>query len=792
MLSIGALKAGQENYYLEQIAKGAEDYYLASGEEPGRWLGALTGELGLDGEVDAEDLQALLGGLDPRTGDQLGRTRAARGWDCSFSAPKAVSVLWGLADDPIHEAVRAAHDAAVDAAVGWIETEATWSRYRVDSELTDVPGRGVAAAVFTHRVSRLGDPQLHSHVLVPNLTAHDRGWGAIHSRRMYRLAKTAGYLYQAHLRAELTQNLGVEWGTVSKGSAELVGMPGSVLRSFSQRRAQILEAAAEAGTSSRQGLQVATFATRQRKTTGAIGFAELRQLWRDRVPNWQHDLDGVTGRALPRPRQRLAELRQALAGPRGLTERSSTFQRSDAVRAFAEAAQQGAAVDTIVGQARDFTNRAGSLGLVARSDDPRTGQPRWTTQELLDLETRLVNAASQRATVRARKRQIDAAIAQRPSISAEQADMVRALCGPGNAIRLAVGPAGTGKTFALDAARQAWQASGIHVVGCALAAKAAAELAASTGIPAQTIDLTLMDLERSPLPLGTVVLVDEAAMTGTRKLAHLHHHVDAAGGLLVLVGDHRQLAEIDAGGLFEHLATTTNVVQLRTNRRQQHAWERTALTELRNGDLDTALAAFDENERVHHAPDADAIRELLTQHWFQLRDQGHEALVLAATRSDVADLNHRIHQRLVDTGQLEPEIAALADGSLVSIGDRVICTKNNRRDGLINGDRGTLTHVDNEGMTFTNERTGEPSRLPTAMVDQGHLALAYATTVHKAQGQTTEHTLVLGSDLADRRGGYVALSRGRQANHLYVVDSLDLPTALSRERSHELALEQGA
>jgi ATP-dependent exoDNAse (exonuclease V) alpha subunit len=281
-------------------------------------------------------------------------------------------------------------------------------------------------------------------------------------------------------------------------------------------------------------------------------------------------------------------------------------------------------------------------------------------------------------------------------------------------------------------------------------------------------------------------------MTGTRKLARLHQHVHEADGLLVLVGDHRQLAEIDAGGLFEHLATTTNVVQLRTNRRQQHPWERSALTELRNGDVDKALTAFDQNERIHHAPSADAIRELLTQHWFQLRDEGHQPLVLASTRSDVADLNQRIHQRLVDIGQLEPEIAALPDGTLVSIGDLVMCTKNNRHIGLINGDRGTLTHADVEGMTFTNERTGAPSRMPTAMVNQGHLALAYATTVHKAQGQTAEHTLVIGSELADRRGGYVALSRGRQANHLYVVDSLDLPTALSRKRSQELAIEQGA
>ena len=100
--------------------------------------------------------------------------------------------------------------------------------------------------------------------------------------------------------------------------------------------------------------------------------------------------------------------------------------------------------------------------------------------------------------------------------------------------------------------------SGYRVVGAALAARAAAELQAAAGIPSTTLDPLLAALDRraTTLDTRTVVVVDEAGMVGTRKLARLLDHAHAAGAKVVLVGDPRQLPEIDAGGLLAGLART--------------------------------------------------------------------------------------------------------------------------------------------------------------------------------------------------------------------------------------------
>ena len=98
----------------------------------------------------------------------------------------------------------------------------------------------LVAAAFRHRTSRAGDPQLHTHVLVANLTlGADGRWSTLDGRRIYAHAKTAGYLYEARLRGELTRELGVEWEPVRNGIADVAGVPPAVLRAFSRRRADI-------------------------------------------------------------------------------------------------------------------------------------------------------------------------------------------------------------------------------------------------------------------------------------------------------------------------------------------------------------------------------------------------------------------------------------------------------------------------------------------------------------------------------------------------------------------------
>src|SRR3954454_11342471 len=223
MLSIGKIAAGPAaaRYYTDQVARGREDYYAGEGEEPGTWVGSGAGAAGLSGEVEAERFAELLEGAGLRRPVSEG---AIAGFDLTFRAPKSVSVLWGTASPEVAHELRAGHDAAVGEALGYLERQACWARRGAGGQV-QVEGRGFVAAAFAHRASREGDPLLHTHVVAGNLTQGPDGrWTALDARHLYRQAKTAGYMYQAVLRRESTERLGLQWQVVERGVADVEGV----------------------------------------------------------------------------------------------------------------------------------------------------------------------------------------------------------------------------------------------------------------------------------------------------------------------------------------------------------------------------------------------------------------------------------------------------------------------------------------------------------------------------------------------------------------------------------------
>jgi hypothetical protein len=147
-------------------ASAAVDYYDDPGEPPGRWWGSGCAAVGLAGEVDPDDLARMLDAAHPGTGRQLGRgysACSARGFDATFSAPKSVSLLWALTgDEAVRAEVLAAHDTAVEAALGWLETHGCVTRRGTDG-VDQVDAGGLCVALFRQHTSRALDPQLHTH-----------------------------------------------------------------------------------------------------------------------------------------------------------------------------------------------------------------------------------------------------------------------------------------------------------------------------------------------------------------------------------------------------------------------------------------------------------------------------------------------------------------------------------------------------------------------------------------------------------------------------------------------------
>jgi len=816
VLNLHRLSPGAESYYLDQVVSGLEDYYAEHGEAPGCWL-ASSGQLGLEGLVRPDDLRSVLTGADPSTGERLHRARNRKvpGWDLTFRAPKSVSILWGLGEPDVARQVVAAHEAAVARAVSYMEDTAAWTRTGHNG-IHREKANGFIAAGFRHRMSRDRDPLLHTHVLVANsVRTDDVRWRTIDAVALYDHAKTGGYIYQAQLRHELTERLGVAWTPVHDGLADIAGIDQDLIDLFSKRREQIETKMAEWGLTSAKAAQVSTLETRRAKAELSEPVSEQIDRWRAEALTIGVDsstLQLVTGEhAVPSiDASASTALFERLSSPVGLTADRSTFDHRDVIRAVIDQLPAGVPVETVEGLASVYLRRPEILMI---EWNERIGTT-FSTAELIELERSVIDLAENGLTAGvgvAVERAVEGAVETRPSISDEQAAVVIEMCTSGRGVEVLVAAAGTGKTFSLDAAREAWQRSGYRVIGCALSASAAHELQGGSGIRSSTIAMLNLDIhhDRRRLDDRTVLVVDEAGMVGTRILAPLLLHASAAGAKVVLVGDPKQLPEIQAGGVLASLADRHPVLTLTENRRQNDPTERVALEQLRAGDVDQAIGMLRDRGRVVTGTNAETVRDGMVEQWWQHRAGGDEALMMARRNADVDDLNRRARRHVRAAGQLSGEPLVVNDRPF-QIGDQVICTKNDYANGIRNGTTGTITHIDHRGTAVTLATEDGTRRLEYEYLAAGAMRHGYAVTVHKAQGRTCDHGLILASDDLHREMGYVGLSRGKQSNRMYLVaddqpvdelehhgrvhertDPLDLVTeSLRRSAAKELALDQ--
>lgn len=775
MLSIGRLGPAAATYYCSQVAEGREDYYVGAGEAPGTWVGSGTHTLGLEGRVGEDEFRRVLDGLDPDTGARLvaGSDRRLSGLDLTFSAPKSVSLLWALHPDPtVRNTVAAGHDRAVGDALAFLESDAVRAR-RGHNGVERVRVAGFVAAAFGHRSSRAGDPQLHTHVVAANLVRDEAGrWSALDSRAIYRHARTAGFIYQARLRAELTRRLGVSWGAVRNGQADIAGVNRDLIEGFSARRAQIVGSLESRGLSSANAARVATLDTRPTKTPDVpVGLFEGWQTHAREVGVDVTDLTGP-GHEPTNP----VDLIEAMCVPSGLTGGASSFDRRDLLRALASAHPEGASLERLETLAAQVTGASGTVELTTAETE--VSMRRWTTVDLLASEGELLAIADRSATRGSgvtSERTVASAVAMRPQLSTEQANLVKGVCTTSAGAVVVVGKAGAGKTFALDACRAAWTAEGIPVIGAALAARAAAELQAGSGIPSTTLTRLLSEIDNpiSRPGAGSVIVVDEAGMVGTRQLHQLAKTAETHRWKLVLVGDPAQLPEIDAGGAFAHLAGRVPTHRLENNRRQVEAWERKALDRLRNRQPSPAIAAYKTAGRVTITATAGERVERIVADWHRATRRGQDAVMLATRRNEVDALNNAAQALRAAAGEIDHHSAVQVGDRTFMVGDSVMCTRNDRKHDLTNGARFTITNINPETSLTAVGADETVVEIPWGYLEQGHLALGYAFTVHKAQGMTVDEAFLLGDDRLFAEAGYVGLSRGRQSNRLYVVAQPD-------------------
>jgi conjugative relaxase-like TrwC/TraI family protein len=902
-LPVKALKAGQESYWLEQIARNREEYFSGRGESPGRFVGSAAATDGLKGIASPEQVRAMFQGLDPATGEQrcaplwradprsklaagpllealkaraadqgvgelegLARSKALKGdvravqaacrlggakrvkvetverlcrkvlgrdpqelygdgfdhawqhrgkrvnervqaFDHCFSSPKSVSLLAAAGDERTRRLLAEGRAEALTVAIDYLERHGLGVRR--DHNGTDryqVVG-GLVAVAFEHRMSRSGDPNLHTHVLVQNAAQGPDGrWTALDSDRLYAHLMAADHLYLAAERAALTQRLGVRWGPVDErsGAAEIQGLDDrTLIKRFSKRSDQIDQWLDSHGLSGIKASSAAAVATRAPKDS-AESEESVYARWAGELAEQgvgERQLAGVCsgGRGHPASRTELDAVLDTLAGPDGLTGQVSTFTRTDVVDALAKRLPVAPSAQQALTQAEAAADRFLEERTVRVAYDRRLGVDRYSTSELLALERHLVDGATGRAGERCaivRPEVVRQVLDRHRSAGQDQEAMVRDLTQSGVGVAVVVGRAGSGKTWALGLTREAFELDGYQVLGAAPTGIATVGLADEGFAEAQTVDRLLLDLQQGKAELDdrTVLVVDEAAMVATRKLAPLLAYADRAGAKVVLVGDDRQFASIQAGGGFRALRLRLGASELTVNRRQVEAWEQQAIEDVRAGRVEQAIAAYAEHDRIRAFEARDDRDQALVSDWWQAHQAGEQPVIYAHRRAQVDQLNQVCQRLRAEAGQLGSERLVVGDRTF-AVGDLVVLGANARqRVGVVKGTTAVIVGLDVQGRAMT-VRTLEDGprrtvRLPGWYLDtpvrpgqSRRVDLAYARTDMRSQGRTEQRALLALDGAEDMQGGYVQLTRSRQRTDLYLTVGPE-PLGPDEERPH--------
>jgi Ti-type conjugative transfer relaxase TraA len=775
MLSIGKMGKAADEVAAYYVNLAREDYYTQGGEPVGAWRGTGARPLGLAGTVEATALRSVLAGFHPESAaalvQQPGPAHVA-GWDLTFSAPKSVSVLWSQADAHTRGLIQGAQQAAVDRALAFVEQHAAWTRRRPGSTIQQ-PVAGLVVACFEHSTSRAQDPQLHTHCLVANVAPrHDGTWGSVDSRPLFQWKMAAGALYRAELAAHLSAELG--WGIEREArSFRIAGVPQAIEAHFSTRSTEIQDQLHRHGVDGPRAAAAAALDSRTAKDE--IHRPALWERWQDEGAALGFGPDAVREfLADPPPAEALPEP-ETEALLEALTAHASTFTERDLWRTAAEASQG-------VGDGESIADLVEAL--LAHPECVLVGQDRWqqdrySTQAMVNLEQDLLQNALDRREEQGHP-VTDAlvnVIMEKRTLTPEQTAAVRHLTQGRDGVACVVGMAGTGKSYALDAARAVWDIHGYTVQGAALSGKAAQGLQEAAHIPSQTLHALLEQLEsgRMHLHQDAVLVIDEAGMVGSRALARVLDQAEAAGTKVALVGDPGQLQPIDAGGAFRLLVQHLDAPRLIDIQRQHAPWARQAVHDVAAGRALTALQAYHERGCLVVTPDrASAIEQMATR-WQTLRQDNprQTVVLLATTREDVHSLNQAVRAGLHAQGHLSAAVTVQTPQGIraFATGDRLLFTRNGALYGVTNGTLGTVERAQQDSdHTARLQVRLEDGRLTTVHTrDFPYLNHGYALTTHKAQGVTVDHALVLaGGAMTDRELATVQLSRHRDSATLFV------------------------
>ena len=749
------------------------------------------------------------------------------GFDLTFSAPKSLSVAWGISSPEQAERLEAAHEAAIEQTIAWLETEVIRARTGAQG-IAFHTTNGLLATRFRHWESREGDPQLHDHVVVANRVqiTDEQGrvrWLTIDSRSLYKATVTASSVYNQKLANELKQ-LGVELRERTTPSGdyrgmELAAISDDLIERYSGRRAAITarteelvtEFVAEHGhqpdRKTRLALaQQATLETRIPKSQ-AVTRDELREQWRGHLGAEAEQIQqeiitqldaepDTTSAAVQNPEEPgsgvdvdqiaadiVAELsaRQSVWNRNHVSTRVNMWAASQPDLVSDELRRdvlQAALMKASISITPDVATPA--LPELLNPDGSSIYSPPaarlYTSAQVLEAEDLLVDAAHDINLPAATQEIFDTVVGEQElQLDPGQIALAQQVATSDQVLTVGIGPAGAGKTTAMRVATQAIARAGARTWGVTVSAAAAEQLETATGMPSVTIAKWLHEHRQGRLHIapGDVIIVDEAGMASATDLAAITRTARDNGAFVRLVGDDRQLQAIGAGGALKMLTHEADVIRLDQLHRFTDDHEAAASLRLRDqGDVEWYLA----QGRVHGGT-AQHTHQRMVQAWAEDLERGDRVLMMATTNSSVDALNLLAQQHRIDEGHVNvSSTITLADGAEAGVGDWILTRRNDRRlatgtgrSFVKNGDRWTIQQIHSDGSIEVVDDHDRTCTLPADYVRQWS-SLGYAVTVHRAQGRTVDSAhLLLDTTAIGHDAVYVGLTRGCNSNQVWAI-----------------------
>jgi conjugative relaxase-like TrwC/TraI family protein len=844
------------------------------------WGGKLAYEMRLAGlEVDGKHMLQLCDGFHPLTGEALCQNAGEKpvltpkydhkgapmldeegnqvmlekgghrvGYELTFSAPKAVSTAYALADQDERDRILEAQRKAVQEAFYYIESKVETRRGHAGKDVINV--EGLIVSFHQHLSSRNLDPQIHTHGLVYGVAKGvDGKWGTFDSKEIFDHRKPADEIYKNALAAGMKAlGYGIEQHIEVNALGEKTGVrtwniPGTEKLSdlWSSRRKDILKHQQEHGGS----LQQASLATRKHKDEPT--FVELVEAWKQdaiALKAQHHELPTSTAEIkkqkpsqefVPATDEEILEL---------LHQNDAIFDEKE-LRFRLGQANSGMINSTELDQlVQDFIRRNELVRVCPErihQDDMGSSLARRHTEErfaapwMVSMEQEILHKTQSReheVSQHVPSAKLEDAIkafeqSKGFQISQEQREAVEHLTIKTGGVGVLSGLAGTGKTTVSLIYADAFKAAGREVLGACVSNAAAEKLHEESGLPCTSVAKMISDLRKGNIKLTErhVVVLDEAGMVDSAQTRDLMSFCAKAGSKLIFQGDTEQLQPVGAGsgmGIAKDAIGDTKLTEIR---RQKSAQDRHTAGLFYNYGADgkvrdagkvqsraqvmekskAIFSALVKNNQIDEWATGEQAKKALVDAYFKSNAPTHERLALAHSNDDVQDLNGRIRSVLKTQGQVAKEdftFRSIGKNKVfrdltLSRGDQISFNIADRSLGVINGTKGTVKGIRKSSaggctLSVEVERNGVQKLIKFDTHEYSAFDLAYCSTIHKAQGQGKTDVFHLGhAGMMDNQSSLVAFTRLTGGSYKLFADSLALDqiqNKLGEQRLKENAL----